>query len=168
MNSWKFILWKNRSFHFAKFDSYEKENSFTHNRIRLINHPKNIANIIELSICHSYLLEKTNFFKNKHSRKPISYIPWNLIDKVFFANVSHFKLHYSDFNPFVSNSPFLCSLKTSQNRKVFWCFQGVETGCIGNVWVKNCLELPRRLTRRETQVYLKELTGIIWNVIQIK
>ena len=27
------------------------------------------------------------------------------------------------------------SLKTSQNRKVFWCFPGVEKKCIGNEWV---------------------------------
>ena len=42
-------------------------------------------------------------------------------------------------NPFVSNSPFHYTLKTSENRKVFWCFQGVEKGCIGNKWVKSCL-----------------------------
>ena len=41
-------------------------------------------------------------------------------------------------NPFVSNSPFHYTLKTSENRKVF-CFQGVEKGCIGNKWVKSCL-----------------------------
>ena len=37
-------------------------------------------------------------------------------------------------NPFVHNAPFLYLLKT-ENRKVFWCFQGVEKGCIGNEWV---------------------------------
>ena len=29
------------------------------------------------------------------------------------------------FNPFVPNAPFLYSLQT-ENRKFFWCFQGVE------------------------------------------
>ena len=38
--------------------------------------------------------------------------------------------------PFVSNTPFLCSLKTSKNLTVFWCFQGLEKRCIGNKWVK--------------------------------
>ena len=38
------------------------------------------------------------------------------------------------FNPFVPNAPFLYPLKT-ENRKIFWCFQGVEKGCIGNEWV---------------------------------
>ena len=38
-------------------------------------------------------------------------------------------------NPFVPNAPFLYILKTSENR-FFWCFQGVEKGCIGNEWVK--------------------------------
>ena len=40
-------------------------------------------------------------------------------------------------NPFDPNAPFLYPLKTSENRKVFWCFQGVEKRCIGNEWVKN-------------------------------
>ena len=40
------------------------------------------------------------------------------------------------FNPFVPNAPFLYPLKTSENLTVFWCFQGVEKGCIGNEWVK--------------------------------
>ena len=26
-------------------------------------------------------------------------------------------------------------LNTSENRKIFWCFQGVEEGCIGKEWV---------------------------------
>ena len=37
-----------------------------------------------------------------------------------------------NFNPFVSNAPFLYPLETSENRY----FQGVENGCIGNKWVK--------------------------------
>ena len=39
-------------------------------------------------------------------------------------------------NPFGLKAPFLYPLKTSKNRKVFWYFQGVEKGCIGNEWVK--------------------------------
>ena len=42
----------------------------------------------------------------------------------------------SDINPFVPNAPFLYHLKTLEKRKVFWCFLGVEKGCIGNKWVK--------------------------------
>ena len=33
--------------------------------------------------------------------------------------------------------PFLYPLKISENRKVFWCFQGVEKGCIGKKWVNS-------------------------------
>ena len=40
-------------------------------------------------------------------------------------------------NPFVPNAPFSYPLKTRENRMVFWCFQGVEKGCIGYEWVKN-------------------------------
>ena len=39
-------------------------------------------------------------------------------------------------NPFVPNAPFLCPLEISENLTVFWCFQGVEKGCIGNKCVK--------------------------------
>ena len=39
-------------------------------------------------------------------------------------------------NPFVPNTPFLYPLKTSENRKVFRCFQEAEWRCIGNEWVK--------------------------------
>ena len=39
-------------------------------------------------------------------------------------------------NPFVPNGRFLYTLKTSENRKVFWSFQGVEKGSIGKEWDK--------------------------------
>ena len=38
------------------------------------------------------------------------------------------------FNPFVPNTIFLYTLKTSGNLTGFWCFQGLEKGCIGNEW----------------------------------
>ena len=44
------------------------------------------------------------------------------------------------FNPFAPNVPFLYPLKTSENLTVFWYFQGVEKGCIGNKWVKVSVE----------------------------
>ena len=39
------------------------------------------------------------------------------------------------FNSIVPNALFLYPLETSENRKVLWCFQGVEKGCIRNKWV---------------------------------
>ena len=38
-------------------------------------------------------------------------------------------------NPFVPNASFLWPLKTLENLKIFWYFQGVVKGCIGNKWV---------------------------------
>ena len=38
-------------------------------------------------------------------------------------------------NPFVPNAPFLYPLKISENLTVFWCFQEVEKGWMGNKWV---------------------------------
>ena len=43
------------------------------------------------------------------------------------------------FNPFVPNASFVYPLKTSENLKVFWRFQGVEKGCIGSKWVNKGL-----------------------------
>ena len=42
-------------------------------------------------------------------------------------------------NSFVPSAPFLDPLKTSEDLTVFWCFQGVEKGCIGNNWVNALL-----------------------------
>ena len=42
-------------------------------------------------------------------------------------------------NPFVPNVPFLHPLQTSENRKIFWCFQGVEKGCIRKKWVNQII-----------------------------
>ena len=41
--------------------------------------------------------------------------------------------------PFVTNAPFSLPLKTSENLMVFWCFQGVKKGCIGNKWANTRL-----------------------------
>ena len=39
------------------------------------------------------------------------------------------------FNPFAPSAPFSNPVKTSEYLTVFWCFQRVEKGCIGNKWV---------------------------------
>ena len=41
-----------------------------------------------------------------------------------------------DINPFVPNAPFLYALKTSENRKIFWCFQEVEKSALGTNGLK--------------------------------
>ena len=41
----------------------------------------------------------------------------------------------------VPNAPFLYPLKTTENHKVFWFFQGVEKWCIKNEWVKSNLKV---------------------------
>ena len=51
------------------------------------------------------------------------------------------------FNPFFPNATFFYPLKTSENRKVFQCFQGVEKGCIGKEWIKNKISTIHRLFR---------------------
>ena len=44
-------------------------------------------------------------------------------------------IFYAVINPFVPNVSFLYPLKTTENYKVFWCFQWVEKRCTGNEWV---------------------------------
>ena len=56
--------------------------------------------------------------------------------KIFYSYLLHYHLTFPRFlNPFVPNATFFYPLKTSENLTVFWCFQGVEKGCIGNKWV---------------------------------
>ena len=62
--------------------------------------------------------------------------------KIVFSNVSDI-INASTFplaiaiNPFLPNAPF--------HRKVFWCFQGLEKGRIGNGWIKWSIVLPLEL-----------------------
>ena len=36
-----------------------------------------------------------------------------------------------NINPFIPKTTFLYPFKTSENRKVFWCFQGQRKGALG-------------------------------------
>ena len=53
------------------------------------------------------------------------------------ADCSEGLLAIATLNPFVPDVTFLYPRKTLGNPTVFWCFQGVERGCIGNEWVHN-------------------------------
>ena len=59
-------------------------------------------------------------------------ISWRFENYVIILLRSHHNLH-----PFVPYAPFLYPLKTSENRKNFWCFLGLEKGCTGNEWVES-------------------------------
>ena len=67
---------------------------------------------------------------------------YDCISLIFNDNRKH--PHFL-FNPFVPNAPFLYPLKTSGNRKVLRCFQGVEKGYTGNKWA-NLLNCERSFT----------------------
>ena len=62
---------------------------------------------------------------------PVSdfYTPWK-------CQKTDGKMALCCFNAFVPKTPFLYPLETSENRKIFWCFQGVEKESIGSEWVK--------------------------------
>ena len=55
------------------------------------------------------------------------------LKRFFFGEIL---LFYAYVNTFAPNVPFLYPLKTLENHTIFWCFQGVQKGCIGNKWVK--------------------------------
>ena len=56
----------------------------------------------------------------------------NIWENVFKANAISWQIFELKFlNPFVPKAPFRHPLETSENRKIFWCFQGVDKGSIG-------------------------------------
>ena len=64
-------------------------------------------------------------------------------ERILVVKYSYKKSHHNGIHnicwrikPFVPNAPFLYPLKTSENNKLFWCFQRLKEGCIGNKWVK--------------------------------
>ena len=65
------------------------------------------------------------------------------------------------FNPFIPNAPFLYPLKASENLAVFWCFQGLEKGCIGNELV----ELQRILFQSFAMAYQDKTYDLMNRVV---
>ena len=74
----------------------------------------------------------------------ISYDTSGDLPTFFIEKILNFFLFWNDFilcfqvtncfsfNPFIPNALFHYPLKTSENLTLFWCFQGVEKGCIVN------------------------------------
>ena len=75
---------------------------------------------------------------------------------------------HGKITPFVPDAPSLYPLKISENRKVFWCFKGVEKGCIRNKWVHICDALRKKVKLLQKYVRLTqtsqetELNGWCW------
>ena len=99
------------------------------------------------------LLQEYFFLKKKASAQ--SFYPKQRSSRVVkttneVRSFSFFKIIYSSTLAFVTfllshsfpmHPSFLYPLKTSKNLTVFWCFQGLEKGCIGNKWDnRNSLE----------------------------
>ena len=90
----------------------------------------------------------------------------------------HLMLKLTEFNSFVPDAPFLYTLKTSENLNIFWRFQGVGKGCIGNKWVKyqlnltiNCsdiiaiLDIPNQLSSQKIKGDFSLNTLLKWQRI---
>ena len=87
------------------------------------------------------------------------FLPEVLFLKSFLRTFSGILNVYSKLkiNPFVPNAPFFYPLKTAENLSVFWCFQGIEKGCIGNEWGKSAGEKEaflQKMTQRAANLIL--------------
>ena len=78
-----------------------------------------------------------------------------------------------DFNPFVPNAPFLCPLKTTENRRVFWWLQGVEKRFVGNSGLMISLsqnpsqEMLRKRFRIFYMIYFNHIHNSNWTLCVI-
>ena len=77
------------------------------------------------SFCELYEIFQNTFFSNNTSRAI-----------AFALNFFNKTVHQDSINPFIPNATFLHPLKTLENLTVFWCFKGIQKGCIGNKCVK--------------------------------
>ena len=75
--------------------------------------------------------ENTRISKKIKAKKPTKILPITMSEKQ-----NKTKRNLKDINPLLPIAPFLYPLKTSENRQVFWSFQGVEKEYIGNKWIK--------------------------------
>ena len=86
-----------------------------------------------------------------------------------FANV-HIKtvlvkFRYFKLNPFVTNALIPYPLKISENRKIFWCFQGEERACIGNKSVKFVVTTGCPACIPSTKTYFIKMGFILFTVL---
>ena len=92
------------------------------------------SNIYDGMFCESRSLQGNVGCAYLFSKKLLKIGHMLKIENVFKGYFQVSELFF--LNAFVPNAPFLYPLKTSENRPVFWYFQGVEKGCIGDEWVK--------------------------------
>ena len=97
-----------------------------------------------LRLCRMFIKEKLTNLYCAHESNSIRHIcSFSFLDyRYFSSDIFIVGIIATVFNPFVSNTPFLYPLKISENRKVFWCFQGVGKGYIGKEWVNTKLMPP--------------------------
>ena len=74
-------------------------------------------------------------------------LPWNFLKQLILSQTlaNSYPLDTA-LNSFVLSAPSIYPLKTLENLTVFWCFRGVEKGCIGKKYVK--LNVHKTFRRR--------------------
>ena len=81
------------------------------------------------------------YFDRKHQTKTKIKYENFLVLEVMYLHVCVPYWYKSEISIHSFPMLFLYFLKTSENRKVCWCFQGVEIGCTENKWINDFLEL---------------------------
>ena len=94
-------------------------------------------------------------------------VPTQLIHFFVILNIHTFCLIHS-----FPMHPLSTPLKTSENRKVFWCLQGVEKGYIGNEWVNSYIDStdlnPHHSMVSITSYYLRCFIFIVFLPIHLQ
>ena len=95
--------------------------------------------ILIMSIVLKYFIyiNKQMIFIGKSLEENIMTLKWKFKRQFIY---SKFFIDPSWYNPFIPSAPFFYSLKTSENGKVFRCFQGVEKKCLGRNELNNSFQ----------------------------
>ena len=136
-------------------------------------HKKGTKNPYKIIILCLYFQFAVKFLKDSCiTRYLISFLKKSLIS----ANQSGFKPGNSCVNHFFPNALFIYPLKTLENCKVFWCFPGIEKGCIGKKWINEFLSIKHNIYKSFDENYKSinrhfksiQWSQARWSYLQIK
>ena len=95
-----------------------------------------INEVIPKKICFHSCLSRPTCFITKRFFQSKKNVAWSLSSCAWMSDGSAESFtNGRAFNPFQSSVALLYPLKTSENLKVFWCFQGVKQCNTGLKWV---------------------------------
>ena len=124
-----FIVTKNFNFNKNNFQFHTKfrQRFF---ELELVLSASNTDRFYSRGNHHGLFWEKFTFwnFCQFHRKRKVSVLLCTNFIPIIFLRIIEVLL-----DQFVPNAPFLYPLRTSENCKAIWYFQGLEKGCIGNI-----------------------------------